>query len=283
MKISVIIPTYNRAHLIQRAIDSVLNQTYPVNQLIVVNDGSTDKTQETLSKYKPNVKTITINNNGVSYARNVGIKEAHGDWIAFLDSDDEWKQTKLAKQVIAIQSTPNTVFCHTEEIWVRNGKRINPMKKHKKYGGYVFQKNLDRCLISPSSVLMKKSLIYDVGFFDTAFPICEDYDLWLKILAKYPVLFIDEPLVIKYGGHDDQLSKHTEKIEMYRIKALTNILDDKSLNSKNELAVLETLIYKCKIYLLGAIKRDYNFEINLMEEKIHSYQKRHLEIKKTLT
>ena len=138
MKISVIIPTYNRAHLIQRAIDSVLNQTYPVNQLIVVNDGSTDKTQETLSKYKPNVKTITINNNGVSYARNVGIKEAHGDWIAFLDSDDEWKQTKLAKQVIAIQSTPNTVFCHTEEIWVRNGKRINPMKKHKKYLKYMF-------------------------------------------------------------------------------------------------------------------------------------------------
>jgi len=274
MKISVIIPTYNRAHLISRAIDSALNQTSLPFEIIIINDGSTDDTRNVLKKYNSRIRTISTENCGVSHARNIGIKAAQGNWLAFLDSDDEWKSNKLARQKNEIGKKAKTVFCHTDELWIRNGKRINQMKKHKKYGGWVFNKNLERCLISPSTVLMKKELIHSIGYFDTTFPICEDYDLWLKVTSQFPILFVDEPLVEKYGGHKDQLSLQTNKIELYRIKALSHILENSLLSQLNERAVLETLIKKCNIFLSGALKRHHQNHTREMTDKIEFYSKR---------
>jgi glycosyltransferase involved in cell wall biosynthesis len=278
--ISVIIPTYNRANFLERAIDSVLSQTRKVDECIIVDDGSSDNSSLILQKYQSNVGVIRLDkNSGVSHARNVGMKMASGNWIALLDSDDEWKANKLERQLEAIHKKPDTVFCHTEEIWIRNGKRVNQMKKHQKFGGFIFDKSLERCLISPSSVLFQKSLLGEIGYFDPTFPICEDYDLWLKVSARYAVLFLDEPLVIKYAGHKDQLSLNTSKIEQYRIKALENLVLEQGLKIEDEFSALEMLIKKCHIYLSGSEKRGHQNQIQDFRLKIKKYKKRLHEVK----
>jgi len=278
--ISVIIPTYNRANFLERAIDSVLSQTRKVDECIIVDDGSSDNSSLILQKYQSNVGVIRLDkNSGVSHARNVGMKMASGNWIALLDSDDEWKANKLERQLEAIHKKPDTVFCHTEEIWIRNGKRVNQMKKHQKFGGFIFDKSLERCLISPSSVLFQKSLLGEIGYFDPTFPICEDYDLWLKVSARYAVLFLDEPLVIKYAGHKDQLSLNTSKIEQYRIKALENLVLEQGLKIEDEFSALEMLIKKCHIYLSGSEKRGHQNRVQDFRLKIQKYTKRLHEVK----
>ena len=207
MNISVIIPTFNRRQTLDRAIDSILSQTYQPYEIIVVDDGSTDGTADWLSANYSSLQIIQQSNKGVSSARNAGINSARGDWIALLDSDDEWLPDKLEIQVKLLQNNAELRFCHTNEIWIRNGVRINQMKKHQKYGGNIFKKCLDICRISPSSSLFHTSVIKDVGLFDESLDVCEDYDLWLRITAKYTVLFLDQPLIKKFGGHTDQLSK----------------------------------------------------------------------------
>ncbi|MET0093096.1 MAG: glycosyltransferase family A protein, partial [Sedimenticola sp.] len=207
MQISVIIPTHNRADLLERALKSVQAQTLPPLEVIVVDDGSEDHTREMVSEKFPRVHYLHQPNRGVSSARNLGISEARGDWIALLDSDDEWLPSKLASQKTRLESQPGHHICHTEEIWIRNGKRVNQMKKHTKQGGAIFQHCLPLCVISPSSVLIHKSVFREVGLFDESLPACEDYDLWLRICARYPVTYVEQPQIVKYGGHEDQLSR----------------------------------------------------------------------------
>ncbi len=97
--------------------------------------------------------------------------------------------------------------CHTDEIWIRNGRRVNARKKHGKKGGWIFQHCLPLCAMSPSSIMIHRDVFTALGGFDERLPACEDYDLWLRITARYPVLFTRQPLIEKYGGHDDQLSR----------------------------------------------------------------------------
>ena len=210
--ISVIIPTYNRASLLTRAIDSVLAQTFTNYELIIVDDGSTDHTQTILKEYEyqnnDKIQTFCLlTNRGVSAARNFGIQQAKGQWIAFLDSDDEWLPQKLARQYLDLQYFPNAGVYFTDEIWIRNSKRVNPHLKHQKYDGWIFQQSLDLCLIAPSSALISQSVFEHVGLFDESLPVCEDYDLWLRITAHYPIRLLNEKLMRRYGGHTDQLSK----------------------------------------------------------------------------
>jgi len=268
MKITVIIPTYNRKHTLNRAVQSVLNQTYHPLEIIVVDDGSTDGTYEWLQETFPSVQTIYQPNQGVSAARNHGIKQSKGDWIALLDSDDEWCETKLERQVQSLKENVNILFCHTNEIWVRNGVRVNQMKKHQKYGGFIFEKCLDMCRISPSSVLLKKTIFNDVGFFDESLPVCEDYDLWLKITAKFPVLFLDELLIKKFGGHQDQLSNVQHGIEQFRIQSLENILSQDFLTEDQKSDAIDMLIIKLKIFANGLKKRSKLSEYKHIEHKI---------------
>ena len=266
--ISVIIPVFNRVKLIARCINSVINQTYPVNEIIVVDDGSNDGTYDQIRRNFPQVISIYQENKGVSNARNVGIQSAKSKWIAFLDSDDEWLPNKIEKQISLIKKYPLYKVCHSDEIWIRNDVRVNPMKKHRKYGGDIYKKCLPLCVISPSSIIIHKDIFNDVGFFDKNLPVCEDYDLWLRICSKYEVLFLDQKLVKKYGGHDDQLSKKYWGMDRYRVIALEKMIDNPLLSLDNRIATINMTIRKVKILQKGYEKHEHQKEANEMYEKL---------------
>lgn len=267
--ISVIIPTYNRAHILPRALDSVLAQTQLPIEIIVVNDGSTDGTKSVLSNY-PGLKIIDQQHSGVSAARNIGLEHTNGEWIAFLDSDDEWLPEKLEQQWAAI-CNDDKLICHTEEIWIRNGKRVNPMKKHQKYGEYIYEKCLPLCVISPSSVMIHQSVFNDIGVFDESLEVCEDYDLWLRICSKYSTLFISEPLIVKYGGHEDQLSRKYWGMDRFRIQAMEKILSFGELSAEDEKTTVDMIIQKCEIIINGMQKRGKDDEAKEWQEKMNLY------------
>jgi len=268
MYVSVIIPTYNRKHTLKRAIQSVYMQSLLPYEVIVVDDGSNDGTKEWVKQKYPNVKYIYQKNSGVSSARNKGIKIARGDWIALLDSDDEWLPNKLNEQTNKIKSNLDVKILHSNEIWIRNGVRVNQMKKHKKSGGYIFEKCLDICRISPSSVMLKKEIFDYIGTFDESLKVCEDYDLWLRITSKYPVCFLDIPLIKKYGGHSDQLSKAHDGIEFYRIQSLQKILESKILSKPQTLLAINMMVNKMNIYASGLEKRNKIEELSKLKKNI---------------
>ena len=261
-QVSVIIPTYNRCTVLGRAMDSVLSQTFTDYELIVVDDGSNDGTPELLDRYSDHVTVIRQENRGVSAARNTGVLASKGEFVALLDSDDTWLPKKLERQVAFFDANPEALICQTEEIWVRNGKRVNPKKKHLKLSGMIFEKTLPLCLISPSAVMIRKSLLDEVGLFDESLPACEDYDLWLRITWKYPVHLIDTALIVKHGGHADQLSG-MPGLDKYRIQALVKILKMGCLSVTQRTAALTTLKEKCRIYAEGCFKH------GKMKEAIH--------------
>ncbi len=253
--ISVIIPTYNRAGLLVEALDSVLAQTRPADEIIVVDDGSTDHTPHRLAPYRPHISLVHQPRRGVSAARNRGIRMARGRWIAFLDSDDLWLPEKLGIQEQYLARHPRCLIVQTDEIWMRNGKRWNPKRYHRKPRGRCFPRLLERCLISPSAVMMSRRLLLDVGLFDESLPACEDYDLWLRIGCRHPIGLIEEPLVVKRGGHPDQLSATTAALDKYRIRALVNLLLNQPLSDPDRDRTLEMLSRKCRIYAQGCARR----------------------------
>lgn len=252
--VSVVIPTYNREDRLPSAIRSVLEQTAPPAEIIVVDDGSTDGTPA-LVRAMPEVRYLRQENLGVSAARNHGIRAARHDWIALLDSDDEWLPRKLERQWSALEREPQFRFCHTDEIWIRKGRRVNPMKKHAKHGGHIFHHCLPLCVISPSSALIHRDLFERYGMFDPELPVCEDYDLWLRICAREPVLFVDEPLLLKFGGHEDQLSRAYWGMDRFRIRALEKLIQSGALEGEALTAALDTLYRKIDVYATGAEKR----------------------------
>lgn len=254
MKISVIIPSYNRIHTLIRAIDSVLGQDSPVDEIIVVDDGSNDGTAEQISRLYPTLRLIQQSNRGVSAARNAGINQACHAWIAFLDSDDSWLPGKISQIRQAQNRHPEIRLFHSDEIWIRNGVRVNAMKKHLKTGGWIFERCLPRCVISPSSVVLHRSLLQSVGLFDESLPACEDYDLWLRVCHQYPVHYIDRPLITKYGGHKDQLSKQYWGIDRFRIHSIHRLLQQGELSESDYAVAMSTLIGKLEILLKGAKK-----------------------------
>ncbi len=254
--ISVVIPTFNRAKKVRRAIESVKNQTFKADEIIVVDDGSTDETLKILEKIK-DIKVIYQQNLGVSEARNRGIKEAKGEWIAFLDSDDWWFEDKLLKQIKFHKENPDILISQTDEIWIKNGIQINKAKRfRKKLQGYIFKPSLNMCHISPSAVMIHRKVFEDVGVFDPSLPACEDYDLWLRISKKYFIGLIDEPLIAKTGGHEDQLSMKYWGMDRFRIKAMLKHINDPKVKD----LVKKEIEKKCKILINGAKKRG-NIEI----------------------
>lgn len=269
--VSVVIPTFNRVSTLRRALYSVLAQTVAVEEIIVVDDGSIDATEAMVQDDYPQVKYFYQSNQGVSKARNEGIARSTSPWIALLDSDDEWLPNKLQKQFDALEENNGSVLCHTDEIWIRNGKRVNAMNKHQKYGGYIYDKCLPLCAISPSSVLIHRQLFEKVGLFDESLPACEDYDLWLRVCSRYPVLYVDEPMIVKYGGHEDQLSRQYWGMDRFRIKALLKMLDDRDLSEANFQLTIEMLKQKCAIYAQGAEKRGKQDEAVFYQKIVERY------------
>jgi hypothetical protein len=253
--VSVVIPTFDRDWAVGRAVDSVLAQDYRPVELIVVDDGSRDRTPAVLSSYGDRLTVVRQKNRGVSAARNAGVARAQGDLIAFLDSDDYWKPGKLTVQVDFFASRPDAMICQTGEVWIRNGRRVNPGRRHKKLSGMIFEPSLELCLVSPSAVMMRKTFFEMTGGFDESLPACEDYDLWLRVSMRHPVYLIDAPLVVKTGGHPDQLSA-APGLDQYRIRSLLNLLKSGDLTHAQQQAAAKVLSCKCRIYAQGCRKRD---------------------------
>ena len=255
-EVSVVIPTYNRARKVARAIASVLHQSFSDYEIIVVDDGSTDNTVQVLSLFRRLiVPVIHDENRGVSAARNTGIKASRAPLIAFLDSDDYWLPEKLAEQTAFFRAYPKAVACQTQEQWIRNGRRVNPGNRHLKRGGDIFEPSLKLCLVSPSAAMVRRDLLDEVGFFDETLPVCEDYDLWLRISCRYPIHLLDRELVIKEGGGPDQLSKSMAGIDRFRIQSMAKLLQTGRLAKGQVHAALAELTAKCEIYGKGCLKR----------------------------
>lgn len=274
MSIAVIIPTYNREHTILKALDSVFAQTVSPQEIIVVDDGSTDQTTERLLPLinAGKIKYHLTPHRGVSHARNFGLKHCDSNWICYLDSDDEWLNIKLAEQIKFAKANPHIFLIHTDEIWVRNGVRVNPMRKHKKYGGRIFKHCLPLCLISPSSVMLHRNLLIKNKGFREDFPVCEDYDLWLKITSEYEVGFIEQPLIKKYGGHEDQLSRSLKAMDYYRVKSMDWIFDHRWLTFDEETLIKAEILKKTTILLDGYEKHQNEDQVEEIREIHNKYQ-----------
>jgi glycosyltransferase involved in cell wall biosynthesis len=273
--ISVIIPTYNRVQLLERAVASVVDQSYRNIELIVVDDGSTDDTPSFVRSVSRDVHYIQIPHSGVSAARNRGIEAATGKWIAFLDSDDYWLEEKLERQMHYVHtvrpddpSHERYLICHTDEVWIRKGKRINQGKKYAKHAGWFFVPSLQLCLISPSAVMIHRCIFENVGLFDEDFEFVEDYDLWLRITARYPVGYLNEALTVKHGGHDDQLSGRIDGIEKYRIHALEKIITSGNLHTDFLEEALRVYHKKALIYIEGCRKRGKHLEAGELQARM---------------
>lgn len=250
-RVSVIIPTFNRRAFLLEAVNSVYRQSCADWELIAVDDGSTDGTEDVFCGL-PEVRYRKLEqNHGVSYARNRGLEMARGEWICFLDSDDLWEPDKLKRQLEWMDRNPDCRACYTDEIWIRNGVRVNPMKKHRKYSGWIFRHCIPLCIISPSSIMMDRRVLEHIGPFDESLPACEDYDLWLRLSLKYPVHFLEEKLIVKRGGHADQLSRKFWGMDRFRVQALEKILQEEDLMPEQRGWVMEMLIEKCRILELG--------------------------------
>jgi len=256
--VSIIIPTYNRAGLVTRAVSSVLSQTFNDYECIVADDASTDNTADLaiFTKPPPRLRYIRLDNHsGVSNARNSGVAASSGRWIAFLDSDDEWFPRKLEKQVQWHRHHPGFAISQTKEVWVRRGRRVNPPKTHEKKEGYIFEQSLKRCMVTPSSVMLARSLFLDTGGFDESLPACEDYDLWLRITCRFPVGLVNEYLLSRYGGHGDQLSATVAALDRFRIRSMKNLLDSNSLSPGQIVLARMEIVRKAVIVANGYKKR----------------------------
>jgi len=269
--VSVIIPTFNRSRKLIRAVRSVLKQTFRDFEVIVVDDGSSDDTYQAITPYIPMIQYVRKDvNQGVSAARNSGIRRASAPWIAFLDSDDYWLEDKLSIQMKYIEGNPGTLACQTEEMWIRGGKRVNPRRRHKKPSGDIFAQSLKLCLVSPSSVALKRSLLDKIGLFDEGLPAAEDYDMWLRISCRYPVHLIEKELVVKEGGHDDQLSRRFAGMDRFRILAIVKLMKSGMLTQAQQGEAIAELSIKCRIYGEGCMKRgrkqEGSFYLSLPEQ-----------------
>ncbi|MBL4622578.1 MAG: glycosyltransferase family 2 protein [Immundisolibacteraceae bacterium] len=253
--VTVVIPTFNRRELLLRALASVYQQSLQPTQVIVVDDGSTDGTGMAVKNHYPQVEYLWQPNRGVSSARNSGIGIARHPWIALLDNDDEWLPDKLETQFARLHRDPHLQVCHCEEIWIRNGRRVNQGKRHAKSEGDLFLECLPLCAMSPSSVLIHRTVFDQIGLFDEQLPACEDYDLWLRITAHFEVALVTEPQILKYGGHADQLSRAFWGMDRFRIRALQRLLTAGGLRSDQYRAALDMLASKTKVYAAGAQKR----------------------------
>jgi glycosyltransferase involved in cell wall biosynthesis len=272
VRISAVIPTFNRRGFVCEALGSVLAQRGVAFETIVVDDGSTDGTAAALEReFGARIRVVHSEHRGVAAARNLGVASSCGELIAFLDSDDLWLSEKLATQVAFFRTHPEAEICQTEEVWVRNGVRVNPRARHRKPSGDIFEPSLRLCLVSPSAVMLRRRLFERAGGFDEHLPACEDYDLWLRIARDTPVWLVEQPLVIKRGGHADQLSRQFWGLDRFRVAALFRLLAEGGLADERRRATLSVLKEKCAILAHGAARRGRVEEAERYHRIAHAY------------
>ena len=258
--ISVIIPTYNRASFLGRAVSSVLAQSMTRMELIIVDDGSGDDTAKLVHSFRDSrIRYFYQENKGVSTARNFGISVAQGRYVALLDSDDYWLPDKLKLQLDFMRQGGFKIS-QTGEVWIRNKKRVNPGHRHRKPSGWIFEKSLELCLVSPSCVVMEKDLADRGYIFNEKLPACEDYDLWLRISLDYPVGLLPGDLTVRTGGHPDQLSRKIIGLDLFRIYSLLALEKSPRLKPDQKKSLEQVLLKKALIYFRGCLKRGRHAE-----------------------
>jgi glycosyltransferase involved in cell wall biosynthesis len=245
--------------MLRDAVESVRAQSCNDFELIIVDDGSSDGTAEELRRMGGAVHVIAQPRRGVAAARNRGVSAAVGRYLAFLDSDDLWLPDKLLVQLGYMSAHPEVAICQSEEIWIRRGTRVNPKARHRKPSGDVFLRSLELCLVSPSAVMMTRDLFTQTGGFDETLPVCEDYDLWLRIAVNHPVPLLPQALVIKRGGHGDQLSRSLWGMDRFRIDALQKLLRS-GIDGERRQWALAALARKVAVLAGGARKRQRETE-----------------------
>ncbi|MBN2509726.1 MAG: glycosyltransferase family 2 protein [Spirochaetales bacterium] len=277
--ISVIIPTYNRARLLGECLASVCEQTWADKEVIVVDDGSDDETREIVKSFS-HIRYLQCGHSGFpGIPRNTGAAEAQGDWLAFLDSDDVWKPDKLSAQyeyISGLERAGETCrLVHTREIWDRCGTTISQKGQKHRRSGDVFADALKKCMIGPSTVMMRKDTFFELGGFDETLEIAEDYELWLRVTDRYPVHYLDIPLTVKRAGDWDQLSAKYGQIEVFRIQALEKLAAGYPWASPDhERMAREELMRKYRIYMKGLEKRGKSAEFAVYEAKLHNLRNR---------
>ena len=253
------IPVYNRSGgMLEKAIQSVLGQSYRDFRLVVVDDGSSDD----LSAEKESVEEAghrwicSRKNRGVAAARNLGAGAANSDWISFLDSDDIWRPEKLERQVEWHRRHPDVRISQVKEKWVRNGSEVRRPKHWLQREGDLFFNSILRCSIGPSCVMMRRDLWTETKGFDETFRVCEDYELWLRICRVEQVgLVPGKALTMKTAGHGDQLSVTVPALDRYRVFALLKMMRDNGLSAVHKEWVAEGIQRKSAVLTKGARKR----------------------------
>ena len=269
----MVVPVFLRAAELDRALCSVYRQTRLPDEVIVVDDGSPEGFYDDIKKRFPEIIWVRSNiNQGVASARNLGIQKSSCEWIALLDSDDQWQKEKLLTQEKDLGKNRHFLALHTEEKWIRNGNEVIPPSYLNKSNSRLWERSLDHCLICPSSVILHRSVFEEVGWFDQSLKVCEDYDFWLRLLLHFPIFLSKEKLVIKHGGHADQLSTSVWGLDRFRLEALEKLLNYPLVSPDQEVLILERLFNKCRILSMGAKKRN-NFE---RAEKYHKLYLQHL-------
>ncbi|THB77059.1 MAG: glycosyltransferase family 2 protein [Desulfobulbaceae bacterium] len=276
-KVSAIIPTHNRSDWVSEAIKSVLSQTRTPDEVIIIDDGSTDDTEKKVASMagvaRSEIRYIYQTHQGVSAARNKGIREARYEYLAFLDSDDRWTKQKLTIQMAKMENNPDSLISYTGERWYRRGLHLNQKKQHQQTGGDIFEQSLKLCCVGMSTVIFHKNLIDQYGTFDETLPCCEDYDLWLRVASETTFLLIDQPLTVKNGGREDQLSfQYRVGMDKYRIKAIEKLLKNESLAGDKRQSAIKELVRKCEIYGNGCLKHDRETEGKEYLERANHYQ-----------
>jgi glycosyltransferase involved in cell wall biosynthesis len=219
-EVSVIIPAYNSARYLQEAVDSVLAQTFDDFEVLVIDDGSTDDTEAVMRRYGAPVRYIRQRNGGVASARNRGIQEASGRYIAFLDADDTWYANKLGRQLAALEQHPDARFCYSAFTVVDSQMRELFVRRSDRRGSAV-EDLLTRGNVVGSicTVLADRSLFAAAGGFDPALSQCADWDMWVRLAVHTEFLYIDEPLVT-YRHHGDMMSRDPALLESDSVRVL---------------------------------------------------------------
>lgn len=218
--VSVIIPTYNSAHYVVEAVESVLAQTWQDFEILVIDDGSTDETEQVMRRYETPVRYIRQPNGGVAVARNRGIAESKGKYVAFLDADDTWLPHKLERQIETLQRHPQYRACYSALSIVDADLHPLGINRSQRQGS-ALEDLLTRgnVIATPSSVLCERSL-FDVGGFDPKLSQCADWDMWVRLAAQTEFLYLDEPLVT-YRQHGTNMSRNAPLLEHDSMQVLT--------------------------------------------------------------
>jgi len=258
MSVSAIIPTYNCARLLPQAIESAIHQSHKLQEIIVVDDGSTDNTEECIRPFLSQIRYVKQENRGLAGARNRGIRESTAEFVAFLDADDVWLFEKTEKQLAAFRSSPDVVLTFTDAHVLSSSGKAMPTFMFGKGAreGYVFDGLLRSSFILPSTAMIRRNCFEDVGLFDEGLLCVEDLDLWLRISRKYQVKMVAEPLAVWRRQEDSLTTKITNMgygcIQVYR-KWLSKSC---GLNSE-ETRIVKHQISKC-YFDIGFALREQN-------------------------